>query len=155
MVCDIASCTRQLISYAHKELTGTCLYDHNMYFIQLAGAALRKGRHMKIPKYSLVKDTLKAEITTGNFSVGQKFYTEAELIHKFMFHPLRLYARSVILYEKVTLSVIKDGGLLFHKHYNARMRSLSTSSIKVLQTKCLQLCMCNATQIIRFSPSLI
>lgn len=68
MVCDIASCTRQLISYAHKELTGTCLYDHNMYFIQLAGAALRKGRHMKIPKYSLVKELIDEHSDKNNYT---------------------------------------------------------------------------------------
>lgn len=107
MVCDIASCTRQLISYAHKELTGTCLYDHNMYFIQLAGAALRKGRHMKIPKYSLVKDTLKAEITTGNFSVGQKFYTEAELIHKFNV--------SSITVVRALSDLVREGYLVRHQ----------------------------------------
>lgn len=62
---------------------------------------------MKIPKYSLVKDTLKAEITTGNFSVGQKFYTEAELIHRF--------GVSSITVVRALSDLVREGYLVRHQ----------------------------------------
>ncbi len=62
---------------------------------------------MKIPKYSLVKDALKAEITTGNFSVGQKFYTEAELIHRF--------GVSSITVVRALNDLVREGYLVRHQ----------------------------------------
>ncbi|TVW41776.1 GntR family transcriptional regulator, partial [Streptococcus pneumoniae] len=39
-----------------------------------------RGKNMAIPKYQYIKDELKNKIISGQFSSGDKFYTEVELI---------------------------------------------------------------------------
>ena len=60
-----------------------------------------RGKNMAIPKYQYIKDELKNKIISGQFSSGDKFYTEAELIS--------MYDVSSITVVRALNDLAKDG----------------------------------------------
>lgn len=62
---------------------------------------------MAIPKYQYIKDELKNKIISGQFSSGDKFYTEAELIS--------MYDVSSITVVRALNDLAKDGLLSANK----------------------------------------
>lgn len=59
---------------------------------------------MKVPKYQLVQNELRQQITSGKFENGDKFYTEAELT--------KLYNVSSITVIRALNELVKDGYLV-------------------------------------------
>lgn len=62
---------------------------------------------MRIPKYQLIKNDLKKQITSGKFENGDRFYTEAELT--------KLYDVSSITVIRALNDLVKDGYLVRHQ----------------------------------------
>lgn len=62
---------------------------------------------MRLPKYQLIKNDLTKQITSGQFSNGDRFYTEAELI--------KLYDVSSITVIRALNDMVKDGYLVRHQ----------------------------------------
>ncbi|TVX11213.1 GntR family transcriptional regulator, partial [Streptococcus pneumoniae] len=60
-----------------------------------------RGKNMAIPEYQYIKDELKNKIISGQFSSGDKFYTEAELIS--------MYDVSSITVVRALNDLAKDG----------------------------------------------
>lgn len=59
---------------------------------------------MKIPKYQMIKNDLKKQITSGKFENGDKFYTEAQLS--------KIYDVSSITVIRALNDLVKDGYLV-------------------------------------------
>lgn len=62
---------------------------------------------MRIPKYQLIKNDLKKQITSGKFENGDRFYTEAELT--------KIYDVSSITVIRALNDLVKDGYLVRHQ----------------------------------------
>ncbi|MFA9414666.1 MULTISPECIES: GntR family transcriptional regulator [unclassified Streptococcus] len=62
---------------------------------------------MRLPKYQLIKNDLKKQITSGKFENGDRFYTEAELI--------KIYDVSSITVIRALNDLVKDGYLVRHQ----------------------------------------
>lgn len=62
---------------------------------------------MRVPKYQLIKNDLKKQITSGKFENGDRFYTEAELT--------KIYDVSSITVIRALNDLVKDGYLVRHQ----------------------------------------
>lgn len=72
---------------------------------------------MAIPKYQYIKDELKNKIISGQFSSGDKFYTEAELISMYDVSSITV----VRALNDPILSANKEKEPSFHVHANTSL----------------------------------
>ena len=92
-----------------------------------------RGKNMAIPKYQYIKDELKNKIISGQFSSGDKFYTEAELIS--------MYDVSSITVVRALNDLAKDGYIVRQQGkgtFVSRARKhklVEFSDVEVFETK--------------------
>ena len=75
-----------------------------------------RGKNMAIPKYQYIKDELKNKIISGQFSSGDKFYTEAELISMYDVSSITVVRalNDLAKDDKVTVLSIERGNKLVY-----------------------------------------
>lgn len=71
---------------------------------------------MKRPKYQLIKEELQDQILSDHYHVGDKFFTEAELINRFNVSSITIIRALKELEKKGLLTVNKGLAVLLPEH---------------------------------------